>query len=83
MDCPVTLDSEERLVSKEKLDLLDLEVLLAHRALLEKLDLLEREDILDHQDPLESKVFPELLAKKVERVIQVLRGFLGNLALPD
>lgn len=37
------------------------------RALLEKLVLLEREDILDHQDPLESKVFPELLAKKVER----------------
>lgn len=83
MDCPVTLDSEERLVSKERLDLLDLEVLLAHRALQEKLDLLEREDILDHQGPLESKVFPELLAKKVERVIQVLRGFLGNLALPD
>lgn len=28
---------------------------------------MEREDILDHQGPLESKVFPELLAKKVER----------------
>lgn len=37
------------------------------RALQEKLVLLEREDILDHQGPLESKVFPELLAKKVER----------------
>jgi len=37
------------------------------RDLQEKLVLLEREDILDHQGPLESKVFPELLAKKVER----------------
>lgn len=56
---------------------------MAHRALREKLVLLEKEGILDPQDPLESKAFLELLAKKVERVIQVLREFLGNLALLD
>lgn len=82
MDCPVTLDREERQVSKERPDLLDLGVLLGHRALQEKLVLLESEAILDHQGPLESKVFLELLAKKVERVIQALKGLVGNLVRP-
>lgn len=38
---------------------------------------MEREDILDHQGPLESKVFPELLAKKVERY-DVLNTFTSD-----
>ncbi|TRZ04437.1 hypothetical protein DNTS_016090 [Danionella cerebrum] len=66
MDYLVTLDSEERPVSKERLDLRGLVVSWAHRDLQEKLDLLEKEDILDPQDLLESMVSLELLEKRVE-----------------
>lgn len=73
MDCQVTPASEEKPVSKERQDPLDLVELLVHRDLLERPDLWASEAILDPQDPPESRVFLELLGKKVERVIQVLR----------
>lgn len=76
--CPAILDSEERRASKERPDLLDPEGWLDHRVQLERSAPVESEDT---QAPLVhpvSKVYLELLEKKVERVIQVLRVLAAN-----
>lgn len=78
MDCPVILDSEERQASKERQDLQDPEGWLDHRDQLERQDPAEREDIQALLVHLVSKVYLELLEKRVERVIQVLRVLVAS-----
>lgn len=78
MGCQVTPDSEEKPVSKGRRDLQDPVVSLVHRDLQERPALWVSEAILDPRDPLESRVFLELLGKKVEREIQVLRVLQGR-----
>lgn len=82
MGCLVIPDRGERRASKERQDLQDLEGWLDHRAQLERLDPAESEDTqapLVHQV---SKVYLELLEKREERVIQVLRVLVARQDLP-
>ncbi|CAG5896467.1 unnamed protein product [Menidia menidia] len=95
-DCPVILDNGERRGSKEKLDLQDLEGWLGLRDQLERQDQVENGDTQDPLVHLESKVYQELLEKRVERMEgdpglhgpsgkvgpAGLRGFQGARGLP-
>lgn len=82
MGCPVIPDREERRASKERQDLQDPEGWLDHRAQLERQDPAESEDTQALLVHLVSKVYLELLEKKVERVIQVLRVPVAKQDLP-
>lgn len=73
MGCPDTLDREEKQVSKERLVRLVLEGSSGRRDPLERLALLVKEVTLDLRDHLESRVFPELEAKRAPRETQALR----------
>lgn len=80
--CPVILDREERRASKGKLGLQDLEGWLDRRDQLERRGRVESEDIQAPLVHLVSKVYLELLEKRVERVIQVLRVTVASRDLP-
>lgn len=82
MGCPVTPDREERRASMERRDLRDLEGWLDLRARLERQDLAESEDTQALQVHLVSKVCLDLLEKRAERVIQVLRVVVARQDLP-
>lgn len=71
MDCPDTPAREERRVSKERLDLRDLQVFWALRDPQVRLDQWESVVTLDLQDHQVSRVCLELLAKREPREIQV------------
>lgn len=73
MGCPDILAREEKQVSKGRLVHLVLEASSGRRDPLERLDLLEREVTLDPPDPQESRVCPELEAKKAPRETQAHR----------
>lgn len=73
MGCQVIPDREERRASKERQDLQDLAGWLDRRAQLERQDPVESEDIQAPLVHLVSKVYLELLEKRVERVIQEVR----------
>lgn len=79
--CPVIQGREERQASKERPDPQDLEVWLDHRDQLEKQDPVESGDTRALLAHLVSRVYLELLEKKVERVIQVPRVLVGRWAL--
>lgn len=78
MGCLVILDRGERRASKERLDLQDLEEWLDHRDQLERQGQVENEDTQAPLVHLVSKVSLELLEKRVERVIQVLRVLVAS-----
>lgn len=78
MGCQVIPDREERRASKERQDLQDLEGWLDHRAQLERQDPAESEDIQAPLVLLVSKVYLDLLEKRVERVIQGVRVLVAS-----
>lgn len=81
MDCLVIQDRGERRASKERQDLQDLEGWLDHRVQLERRDPVESVGIQALLVHLVSKVYLELLEKKVERVIQVARVLVESQGL--
>lgn len=82
MDCPVTLASVVRRVSKERPDHQGLEESWDHRDQRERPDPSVREDTPDPQVLLESRDFLALLVKRVPRETQVLRELLEKMVLP-
>lgn len=82
MDYLVILGREERRASKGRQDLQDLEGWLDHRDPLERRDQVESEDIQALLVLLVSRVYLDLLEKRVERVIQVLTVSLARQGLP-
>lgn len=81
MGCLVIQDRGERRASKERQDLQDPEEWLDHRVQLERQDLVVSEDIQALLVHLVSKVYLDLLEKKVERVIQVPRVMVESQGL--
>lgn len=79
MGCPDTQDREERRASKERPDLQDPEGWLDRRVQPERWDPAASVGTQVLPVHLVSKVYPELLEKRVERVIQVPRGAEANL----
>lgn len=78
MGCLVIPDREERRASTERQDLQDLGGWLDLRDQLERRDPAESEDTLDLLVHLVSKVYLELLERRVERVIQVPRAMVAR-----